>query len=165
LLVLTSEQQDQMNDVLRTVFSHYLELEAQHQRQSEDPAGRQTTTIEGLPEIELAKLENELWTGLDRIIPPDQQQIARRNLQIYPLDLRPGRSLSDINRPGFFGWGQKKAEVQIRKIGDWYEWSARIVGTGDSEYAYDGGGRELPEDLARFWQQPNLPAESPDQSR
>ncbi len=146
---LTPEQIERVDQALQESFQEYLVIEAQNLQQSIDEQGHVITVIPPLS-TELGSLENQFWTRLDSILDREQQNIFRLNLELSPPQPMAGMLLRDLVRPGFFGWGQQGARIEIWKEGAWFRWK-----TGTSHYENTETGPELPEEYRRFWKEPS----------
>jgi len=147
-LNLKPAQVEEVNKILEDRFQEYLKLEAQNMERKTDDAGHVVITIKALPKG-IAKLEDQLWSQLDNILNTQQQSWARLNLKLDPLELRPGMTLADSVRPGFFGWGRDGASIELWRVGSWSHWKVQTRGNADSSRA-----PELPEEYRRFWTPP-----------
>jgi hypothetical protein len=147
VLNLQPAQIAEVNRILQAAYREYPSLELQNSEQHTSDAGRVVVRIKPIPEA-IAKLEDNLWSQLDAILDPQQQSTARLNLKLDPPDAAPGVSLSDLVRPGFFGWGKNGATIEIWRVGAWYHWETQTRGYQDSSRA-----PQLPEGYRRFWKE------------
>jgi predicted Ser/Thr protein kinase len=142
MLNLRRPQIEQVNKVLKTIYAESLKMEAQNVEQDNDPLGHQVVTITPYP-VPIAKLENRLWLELDAVLSPEQQSIARLNLELDLPEERTG-----IVRPGFFRWAKEGARIELWRVGTWYHWSVKT-----QRYAYSGSDPQLPEEFRSFWKE------------
>lgn len=147
-LKLSPSQTESVNKALQSSYAEFPAIEAQHTQQSTNDAGRIVVQIKPFPGA-VAKLEDGLWSQLDKILDPEQQAIARRNLRLDPPEVRPPIAVSDLVRPGFFGWGKSGANIEIWRVGSWYHW--KVVTRG---FDHSSSGPQLPEEYRRFWKEP-----------
>ena len=147
-LNLKPVQVEEANKILAASYQEFLTLEAQNTERKTDDAGHVTITIKAFP-TGLAKLEDQLWSQLDKILNTQQQSWARLNLKLDPLELRPGMTLADSVRPGFFGWGRDGASIELWRVGSWSHWKVQTRGNVDASRA-----PQLPEEYRRFWTPP-----------
>jgi len=154
-LNLKPAQVDEVNKILLASYQEFPAIEAQHTQQSTNDAGHIVVQIKPFPGP-VAKLEDRLWSQLDEILDPEQQAIARRNLRLDPPEERPPIAVSDLVRPGFFGWGKNGAAIEIWRVGSWYHWKVATRG-----FDHSSSGPQLPEEYRRFWKEPMMaPAEA-----
>lgn len=155
-LKLSPSQTESVNKALQASYAEFPALEAQHTEQRTDDAGHVLVRIKPFPGP-VAKCEDRLWSQLDEILDPQQQSIARGNLRLDPPEERPPIAVSDLVRPGFFGWGKHGATIEIWRVGSWYHWKVATRG-----FDHSSSGPQLPEEYRRFWKEPvNAPVESP----
>jgi hypothetical protein len=155
-LNLKPEQVEEVNKILEASFQEYLTLEAQNTERKTDDAGHVVITIKAFPKG-IAKLEDQLWSQLDKILNTQQQSWARLNLKLDILELRPGMTLADTVRPGFFGWGRDGASIELWRVGSWSHWKVQTRGNVDASRA-----PQLPEEYRRFWTAPAAPEKAAD---
>jgi hypothetical protein len=160
ILELDSAQTDEFNRILQGTYSEYLKIEQQYLAQQKVDDRHVIVTIKPHPEA-VAKLEDRLWTALDVVLDSTQQGIARRNLQLKPPPVGPGRSLEDLVKPGFLGWGKEGATIEIWQVGTWYRWKVRTRGLEFDTEESNLGGPELPWWLRRYWKEPHDQTTSP----
>jgi serine/threonine protein kinase len=154
-LNMRAEQAEEMNKILQERYREYLVLEGQHSEHSTDHLGHQLTIIKPFAKP-LVKLEDQLWSQLDQIIPPDKQALARQNLRIHaPEKWLVGMSQIDVIKPGVFGWGKIGARIEIWRVGTWYHWKVRTETS--REFEDSGSDPQLPWEYRRFWKEPNPP--------
>ncbi len=154
-LNLKPAQVDEVNKILLASYQEFPAIEAQHTQQSTNDAGHIVVQIKPFPGP-VAKLEDRLWSQLDAIFDPQQQSIARSNLKLDPPEERPPIAVSDLVRPGFYGWGKNGATIEIWRVGTWYHWKVRT-----RNFDHSSSGPNLPEEYRRFWKEPmTAPAES-----
>lgn len=163
-LKLQPAQIDSVNKILQASHREYPAIEAAHTEQHTDDAGHLVIRIK--PHAgPIAKLEDRLWSQLDAILTPEQQAIARRNLKLDPPEERPPIYVSELVRPGFFGWGKNGADIEIWRVGTWFHWKVRTRGFEDSSrgpelpekyrgFEHSSPGPDLPEQYHRFWKEP-----------
>jgi hypothetical protein len=142
---LRPDQVGPVNKALQESFRDYLNIEKRNMNQTTDEQGHLTTVIHPLSN-ELGSLEGRLWSRLDPILDRQQQNIFRLNLELYPQQSVVGATLSDLVRPGLFGWGKQGARVEIWREGTWFRWNVSSENHADSSRA-----PELPEPFRRFW--------------
>ena len=53
---------------------------------------------------------------------------------------------ADLVRPGFFGWGNDGARIELWRVGSWYHWSIQTRGN-----SFSSSAPELPVEYRRFW--------------
>ncbi|MGI8978501.1 MAG: hypothetical protein ACR2FY_04695 [Pirellulaceae bacterium] len=147
-LALKPTQFESVNRILQASYQEYLALEAQNTERQPDAAGHTVITIKPFPK-EIAKLEDGLWSQLDKILNVQQQSVARLNLKLDAPELQPGMSVSDLVRPGFFGYGKDGARIELWRVGAWSHWKVKSRGNESS-----GRAPELPEEYRRFWKEP-----------
>jgi hypothetical protein len=147
-LNLKPAQVEEVNKILAASYQEFLTLEAQNTERKTDDTGHVVITIKAFP-TGLAKLEDQLWSQLDKILNTQQQSVARLNLKLDPLELRHGMTLSDSVRPGFFGWGRDGARIELWRVGSWSHWKVQTRGNVDASRA-----PQLPEEYRRFWTPP-----------
>jgi hypothetical protein len=147
-LKLSASQTESVNKVLQASYAEFPAIESQHTEQSTNDAGHIVVQIKPFPGP-VAKLEDRLWSKLDEILDPEQQSIARRNLSLDPPEERPPIAVSDLVRPGFFGWGKNGAAIEIWRVGSWYHWKVATRG-----FDHSSSGPQLPEEYRRFWKEP-----------
>lgn len=148
VLELQTDQIQQVNGILKATYAEYLTVEAHHTERTVDKSGHSVIKIAPFPE-KIAGLENRLWTQLDAILDVKQQSTARLNLKLDPPEVRPPIALSELVRPGFFGWGKYGANLELWQVGTWHHWKVQTRGYDDSSRA-----PQLPEDYRRFWKDP-----------
>ena len=146
LLKLRPDQVEAVNAALQDTHRESVALEEQNAVRRTDEAGHVVTTIKPFPGP-LAKLEDRLWDQLDKILDPQQQSVARLNLRLHPQLVQPPIALSEIVAPGFFGWGNDGAQIEIWRVGSWFHWRVSTRGYADSEHRE----AQLPEEYRRFW--------------
>jgi hypothetical protein len=160
---LKPSQIRQAGKVLPAIYQEYLVLEAQHTEQHTNDAGHVVVRINPFP-APIEKLENRLWSGLDAILDPEQQSIARLNLKLDPPEPENGTGMDELVRPGFFGWGKAGANIWLWREGEWYRWKIQTRG-----YEYISRAPQLPEEYRRLWKEPadnsTVPAEQTQESR
>jgi hypothetical protein len=143
---LRPDQVAPVNRALQESFRDYLNIEKRNMDQTTDEQGHLITVIRPLSK-ELGSLEARLWSRLDPILDREQQNIFRLNLELYThVRAVVGDTLSDLVRPGLFGWGQKGARIEIWREGTWFRWNVSSGNDADSSRA-----PELPEPYYRFW--------------
>jgi hypothetical protein len=147
-LKLSPSQTESVNKVLQASYAEFPAIESQHTQQNTNDAGHIVVQIKPFP-VPVAKLEDRLWSQLDEILDPEQQSIARRNLRLDPPEERPPIAVSDLVRPGFFGWGKNGAAIEIWRVGSWYHWKVATRG-----FDHSSSGPQLPEEYRRFWKEP-----------
>jgi serine/threonine protein kinase len=142
-LELAPDKIHAVNSLLQAAFREGLAVEAQHTKQETRTNGHLVSRIDPFP-AELQKIEDRLWSQLDRIlIVPQQQLSARKNL----TSLFTG---AQITKPGPIGWvGSQYSEIEIWRMGTWYYWEVRVFGV-----KMTGQGPTLLEGLNRFWKEP-----------
>src|SRR6185295_13340165 len=91
-------------------------------------------------------LKDRLWSQFDTVLNPQQQSIARLNLELDPPAVRPPIALTELVRPGLFGWGQHGAMLELWHVGTWHHWRIQTRG-----YEYSGSAPRLPNEYRRFW--------------
>jgi hypothetical protein len=155
VLKLRPEETQRVNEVLRATYREYLTLERQNLEQHADDAGRTVVTIKPFPDA-IARLEDRLWSQLDGVLDPRQQETARFNLRLDAMPVRAPMSLDEIVSPGFFGWGKEGARLEFWRLGTWHHWKVQTRG-----YEYESRGPELPTDYARFLPDPAAEATEP----
>jgi predicted Ser/Thr protein kinase len=144
-LQLTPGQTDEINAAMRLAFQDFLKLEEQHLQRSVNKLGRHEIRIEPFP-AEAAPVENELWSGIDAVLSPEQQRIARLNLHFHQLEARPGMNLSHLAAPGLFGYARNGARLEMWRTGAWFSWKVDSAG-----YSHEESAPELPPYYRRFW--------------
>jgi hypothetical protein len=150
-LKLDPAQLEKVNNILQASYQEYPALEAEHTEQHTDDVGHLVLRIK--PHAgPIAKLEDRLWSQLDAILNPEQQAIARLNLRLDSPEKRPPIYVSELVRPGFFGWGKNGADIEIWRVGTWHHWKVRTRGFEESS-----SGPDLPEEYRRFWKEPTAP--------
>jgi hypothetical protein len=148
VLKLRPEQTERVNEILRTTYGEFLTVERQNIEQRTDDAGHTVLTINPFRDA-IARLEDRLWSQLDRQLDPQQQETARLNLRLDPVPVRAGMSVADFVSPGFFGWGQEGARLEIWRVGTWHHWKVQTRG-----YEYEARAPNLPAEYARFAPEP-----------
>jgi hypothetical protein len=141
---LELQQIEPVNKALEASYHEFLELEARNTDRHTDDAGSIIVTIKPFP-APIAKLEDRLWSRLDSILDPQQQERVRLSLRLDPPELRPGVTLRDLVRPGFFGWGKAGARIELQPAGQWYRWKVLTRG-----HVFSDTSRQLPVELQRF---------------
>jgi predicted Ser/Thr protein kinase len=146
ILKLEPAQIEQVNEILQSAYRDYLAIEQQYTEQHIDDLGHVVTIIRPVP---LARLENQLWTGLDEVFDAKQQSTARLNLKLDPAEVRTGVTIDELVRPGFFGWGKYGVRIEIWRVGAWYHCKVST-----REYGNYSFGPQLPDEYRRFWKEP-----------
>jgi hypothetical protein len=148
-LKLQPEQIGSANAALQEVHREYLSLEEQYTERHTDANGHVITTIKPFPDP-LAKLEDRLWSKLDAILDAEAQNIARLNLRLHGgPPVVPPATMDKLVAPGFFGWGNGGARVEIWRVGTWFHWRVTAHQHTDTSQA-----PQLPEPYRRFWKEP-----------
>jgi hypothetical protein len=142
---LRPDQVAPVNKALQESYRDYLAIEKRNTDQSTDEQGHVITVIRPLSK-DLGTLEGRLWSRLDPILDREQQNLFRLNLERYPPQSVVGATLPDLVRPGFFGWGQQGARIEIWREGTWFRWNV-----SSANYADSSNAPELPEPYRRFW--------------
>lgn len=153
VLKLQPPQIEEVNEILQASYREFLAIEQQNIAQHTDDAGHTVVTIKPFP-ASIAKLEDGLWSQLDKTLDSRQQSVARLNVLLDPLPVQAPMSLSEIVAPGFFGWGKEGARIEIWRVGTWYHWRVQTRGYEDSSRA-----PQLPEEYRRFWKDASPQAE------
>lgn len=149
-LNLRGDQREKVDGILQSAFQKYRKIEREFWWQENPEPNRVVTRIKAFPS-EFKLLEHEVWTELDQILIRHQQGDARQLLPLRPLsEARPGIYLEQLVKPGILGWGGDAVEVEVQQMGTWYRW--RIV---RGNYSTSGGGPQLPDEYARFWDSPS----------
>ena len=160
VLKLQPAQIEEVNKILKAAYQEYPALEAQYTERQTDDAGHLIFRINPFPGP-IEKLENRLWSQLDAILDPQQQSLARLNLKLDPPELRVGVTMSDLVRPGFFGWSKEGASIELWRVGAWYYWKVQT-----RQHEYSARAPQLPEEYRRFWKEPSVatpPAKQPNE--
>jgi hypothetical protein len=149
VLNLRPEQTAGANKALKAIYQDALNVESRNSEWVTDGAGRVSVAIRPYP-VETMQLEDRLWSELDAILDPKQQDLARLNLKLEPRKLPSSVPLpnSELAGPGFFGWGKDGARIEVWRVGSWYRWRVRSRGSEDSSTA-----PQLPAGLRRFWKE------------
>jgi serine/threonine protein kinase len=156
VLKLQPAQIEKVNQVLQTIHLESRTLETQQVEQQFDAAGHLVNWIKPYPEL-IEKLKDRLWTQLDEILDTDQQSIARLNLKLDPPAVQTPIALTELVRPGFFGWGQHGAMLELWRVGTWHHWTIQTRG-----YESSGNGLQLPDEYRRFAKPTDRTAEPSD---
>jgi hypothetical protein len=153
-LRLDESQREQFDQILSRMEQQFYAWEKQVIERVVREDGRIDATIPAQPE-KIVSFQNELWLELDRILSLEQQETARRNLNLGPATARPGAPIKELVAPAFFGWCEHGARIEIWRVGTWYHW--RISTRG---FDLEQQGPELPLELQRIYGggDPNRPA-------
>ena len=148
VLKLDPAAREKVDRILQTISVESQALEQSRSKRQVDEAGHVVTTIAADPKgVEV--LEDRLWTRLDDVLNPEQQKIARLNLSLHPPAIRSGMAFSEIVAPGFFGWSEDGATVEVWRVGTWYHWRFST-----SRFKHADSAPQLPAELQRFWEPP-----------
>lgn len=135
---LGANQAAMIDEVLAKNYDAFLLVEKEHIQRKTNDEGQQVVTIEPFPK-ELARLENDFWTEVDKIVHDDRIR---------------GELREQLPRSALFPHGQGKLEVAIWKVGAWYYYK-------NPRNHEPSHGPELPPSLKRLWQPPeNVVGES-----
>jgi tRNA A-37 threonylcarbamoyl transferase component Bud32 len=147
VLNLQPRQIERVNKIFQAIYAESLVLEARNTQQLPDDTGHVVVTIKPY-HGPIAQLEDRLWSQLDEILDPQQQSMARLNLDLGPRQLRYQEPipLADLVAPGFFGWGKDGARIELWRVGSWYHWKVQARG-----YEYSTSAPQLPVEYRRFW--------------
>lgn len=148
VLKLQPAQIEKVNNILRAMYRESRALETGQIQQQTNAAGHLVIRIKPYPEL-IEKLKDRLWTLLDEILDTNQQSIARLNLKLDPPAIQPPIALTELVRPGFFGWGQHGATLELWRVGTWHHWKMQTRG-----YESSGNAIQLPDEYRRFWNEP-----------
>jgi serine/threonine protein kinase len=149
VLKLSPSQIAQTNKILKAHYEDGLEIESRHLERQTDALGHVIVSIR--PYLgPTMQLEDLLWSELDLILDPKQQDLARLNLKLEPRKFTSAMPIptSELAGPGFFGWGKDGAKIELWRVGSWFQWHVESRGTSDS-----GRARELPAYYRHFWDQ------------
>jgi hypothetical protein len=144
VLKLPPEKTERVNQILQAAYREFLTVEQQNTEKNTDDAGHTQVTIKPFPDS-IARLENGLWSQLDDVLDPQQQETARLNLRLDPSPIQPPISLRDLVGPGFFGWGKEGAGLEFWRVGTWHHWKVQTRG-----YVYESRAPQLPDEYQRF---------------
>jgi hypothetical protein len=149
-LDLASNRIDQINEVLQEIHRDYLTIENKYAKR-EVVVAHQTTTVQ-IPAEEFNKLQQELWSRLDALLNPHQQEVMRRSLPVTPVNRAEaslGITVDDLVLPGVLGWGTVPAKIDVFKGGEWFEWEV-----SSQDMTSRGSERGLDPRWKRFWKEP-----------
>ena len=141
-LELTPEQVDRINEILRTAYAEYTELERKHS-QFKTSANSLSVVVSPFRQ-EAADFLDKLWTEIDAAFDQSKESIIHEHL---PL----GRIF------GTFGFGKYKISINISKRADRFAYSVSWHHTegpgpmGQLASISSDSSRTLPFDLHRFW--------------
>jgi predicted Ser/Thr protein kinase len=155
-LRLTEAQAQHVNAALRDVYQKARDIEARKEISETNDRGRRVTQIPASPS-DVDALENEFWSKLDASLDPQQQRIARANLQVRAIDAAPGVSLHELVAPGLFGYLEAGARIETWRLGTWHHWNVTVRG-----FTTEQSAPEMPLLYRRYWDDPiEAPADSP----
>ena len=157
---LRPDQVSEVNQILRAAYAAYLETEAKYSTQQTTELGHFVTTVQEFPEKEIADLEEQLWSQLDRILDVDQQKRMRASLGVHV-----GEGGADQPRigwkPGILGWARFGCRVELWQVGKWYHWKAYMMVSRTAVCEPAGSAPKLPYEFQRFWPRETSPAATP----
>ena len=153
----SQHQQQQVNKILQDIYREYLVLLEQHTQRTVNADGHHVTTVTPFPK-ELTKLEEKLWGRLDPLLNREQQNLFRLNLPLHPVR-RSSYSGGSIHDRGIFGFGDKRFQIEIWRVGEWFYWrvqddAVRGLGWHPSKSGGPLKTPELPEAFRRWWKEP-----------
>lgn len=158
---LSSHEITRVNDILLRVYEDYLEIEKQHTTQTVSELNHLVTAIEPFTDVEMAQLEDKLWSQIDELLNVEQQKLMRYNLGVHVGEGASARS-SDKWKPGILGWGRYGCQIELWKVGTWYHWKARVKYDVSHSILPQGSEPELPIEFKRFWKEADAAPSSGD---
>lgn len=96
---LTLPQRETVNRILKKVHAEYLAVEAEKTLREDQSPADQVIVISNIPEEQIARLKNELWTSIDTELPRDHQRFLRKNLPLFADNNSPPLLLDSNNMP------------------------------------------------------------------
>jgi hypothetical protein len=144
-LGLNASQRAAMNQAFQNYFREFRTLEDQNTNPKViDEKGHQITTIGKFRE-QLTQREDRFWSELESVLDGRQLTLGRKTLRL---------------REGMFWSGDFGYRVEIWRVGQinpWFNWKSSHPGIsnyGGPDSNQPSSGRELPENLRRFWKEP-----------
>jgi hypothetical protein len=120
-------------EILKQGDQRYLELETSKTYWGYYSDGTLRVTIMPFP-LELNQLENRVWTQLDEILDPHQEDRAR-HVGIYRT-----------------GYGRQRVDIEMRRTDQGYTWKTTTWhGGGGASMGSGSSGPRLPKKLERYW--------------
>ena len=140
-LGLEASQTMEVNSILRTAYTQYTELEAQH-TQRYQAASSLVVVISPFRQEAEALLE-QLWADLDSVLDEHQRALARRHLPLGQIF-------------GIFQFGEPEVTIAISNTGSTFVYTTQYKwpkGSDRSGGGTSGSGSTLPPEYHRFWNQ------------
>lgn len=83
-----AQRRQKVNQILASIHQKYLKSEREHTTTERYPDGSQFTVITPFA-VQVAELENELWTEIDAQVPVGEQKWLRANLPLFAESTKP----------------------------------------------------------------------------